>query len=156
MKKTLLVIGMLLSTSAAANAATCVAQICAAGQPEPCPCEPGTWVPTPPAGWATIYNTWTPTAGWVKVCTEQYKEGYCFRRYIAPGSTLTQWPLADLDVSTAHYTFRIRYVEFYLARDSYIYDAGTCSGSVTTVGTGGLWYFNTLTAWDPSCLVLRN
>lgn len=157
MKKLVIVLGLLLSTASVANAASCAAQLCAAGQNPPCPCVAGTWFPATLAGWSQTYNTWTPGPGWVKVCTEQYAWGYCFKRYITPGTTLTQWPMGDLDVTTADYSFHVRYVEFYLARESYIYDNGTCSGgNVTTVGTGGLWYFNTLTAWDPSCLVLRN
>lgn len=157
--KLLAILGFWLSMAGAANAATCIMRRVSTGA-----CETQgltAWVPTTPPGWTTVHNSWTPTPNYVKGCTLPDAGGYCYKRYVAPGSVLTLSAIGDFDVdSAAGYSFHIRYWQSYLTgtQASHLFDNASCSGgSFTAFGLGGgLWTFNTLTAWSTSCMVLRN
>lgn len=165
MKTLFFVVGLILSTAAAANAATCAAATCAVGQAEPCPCEPGTWIPSTPPGWLATYNKWPVALGWIKVCdgsaaADGIPTGNCFRTSVPQGEwTVNQ--LGDLDVTGAsgQWTGHIRFIQVNTTGTDHIYDNASCfGGSFVAAGTG-LWTLNfgpgTGSNWDPSCMKLR-
>ena len=158
MKRALFVLGLLLSTAAAANAAVCA--VAAAGT-SPRVCDSDGWMPNDPSGWTRTYHDYVPGPGWAKACTLPAGDGYCWKTQI-PAGTWTVSALGDMDVTGAagQWTGHIRYMQVNSNGPNHIYDNGTCFGGSFVATSSGLWTLNfgpgTGSTWDPSCMILRN